>query len=42
MLLDDKPFVVLGFDAEQYSPDVPLLSKGKDGMSPRTIRRWQD
>lgn len=39
-LLDDTTFVVFGFDAEEYSPDVPLLPKGKDGMSPRTIRKW--
>ena len=41
-LLDSQPFVVFGFDAEEYSPNVPLLPKGKDGMSPRTIRKWQD
>ncbi len=42
LLLDHSFFVVFGFDAEEYGPDVPLLSKGKDGMSPRTIRKWQD
>lgn len=42
LLLDNIPFVVFGFNAEQYSSDVPSLPKGKDGMSPRTIRRWQD
>lgn len=42
LLLDNTPFVVFGFDAEEYSADVPLLPKGKDGMSPRTIRKWQD
>ena len=42
LLLNNIPFVVFGFDAEEYSPDVPLLPKGKDGMSLRTIRRWQD
>lgn len=42
LLLDNTPFVVFGFDAEEYSTDVPLLPKGKDGMSPRTIRKWQD
>lgn len=42
LLLENVPFVVFGFDAEKYSPDVPLLPKGKDGMSPRTIRKWQD
>lgn len=41
LLLDDIPFVVFGFDAEEYSKDAPLLPKGKDGMSPRTIRKWQ-
>lgn len=41
-LLDDYPFVVFGFDAEVYSKDAPYLAKGKDGMSPRTIRKWQN
>lgn len=41
LLLDDFPFIVFGFDAEEYSPDAPILPKGKDGMSPRTIRKWQ-
>ena len=41
LLLDEIPFVVFGFDAEEYNPDGPLLPKGKDGMSPRTIRKWQ-
>lgn len=41
LLLDDSSFVVFGFDAEEYSVDVPALPKGKDGMSPRTIRKWQ-
>ena len=41
LLLDKVPFVVFGFDAEEYSADVPFLPKGKDGMSPRTIRKWQ-
>lgn len=41
LLLDEVPFVVFGFDAEEYSVDAPLLPKGKDGMSPRTIRKWQ-
>lgn len=40
-LLDEIPFIVFGFDAEEYSIDAPLLPKGKDGMSPRTIRKWQ-
>ena len=41
ILLEDIPFAVFGFDAEEYSKDAPLLPKGKDGMSPRTIRKWQ-
>ena len=41
LLLDKVPFIVFGFDAEEYSADAPLLPKGKDGMSPRTIRKWQ-
>ena len=41
LLLDEVPFIVFGFDAEEYSTDAPLLPKGKDGMSPRTIRKWQ-
>ena len=41
LLLDKVPFAVFGFDAEEYSTDAPLLPKGKDGMSPRTIRKWQ-
>lgn len=41
LLLDNVPFIVFGFDAEEYSPDAPILPKGKDGMSPRTIRKWQ-
>lgn len=42
LLLNEMPFVVLGFDAEEYSIDAPLLPKGKDGMSSRTIRKWQN
>ena len=41
ILLEDIPFAVFGFDAEEYSEDAPLLPKGKDGMSLRTIRKWQ-
>lgn len=42
VLLEDVPFVVFGFDADEYDNDAPLLAKGKDGMSPRTIRKWQN
>lgn len=41
-LLHDYPFVVFGFGAERYDKDAPLLPKGKDGMSPRTIRKWKN
>lgn len=41
ILLNDVPFIVFGFDAEKYSPNAPILPKGKDGMSPRAIRKWQ-
>ncbi len=41
LLLDSSPFVVFGFDADEYDTNAPLLPKGKDGMSPRTIRKWQ-
>lgn len=41
ILLAEVPFIVFGFDAEEYNPDAPLLPKGKDGMSPRTVRKWQ-
>lgn len=39
-LLENDAAIVLGFDAEKYSPEAPLLSKGKDGMSQRSIRKW--
>ncbi|BAL00231.1 type-2 restriction enzyme BamHI [Oscillibacter valericigenes Sjm18-20] len=42
ILLDNYPFVVFGFDAEQYRNQAPFLPKGKDGMSPRTKRKWQN
>mgnify|MGYP002508633014 CR=1 FL=1 len=42
LLLENTPFVVFGFDADIYRNNVPLLPKGKDGKSPRTIRKWQD
>lgn len=40
-LQDEVPFLVFGFDAEEYSKLVQPLPKGKDGMSPRTIRKWK-
>ncbi len=41
-LLDSYPFIVFGFDAEVYRNQAPFLPKGRDGMSPRTKRKWQD
>ena len=40
-LVDSYPFAFLGFDAEDYSENYPILPKGKDGMSPRSIRKWK-
>lgn len=34
-LFSDKPFIALGFDAENYSPSFPIFKKGKDGNSPK-------
>ena len=41
-LLHDRAFIVLGFDAESYSANAPLLPKGRDGMSTRSIRKWKN
>ena len=41
VLLDEYPIVIFGFDADLYDSTVPLLAKGKDGMSNRSIRKWQ-
>ncbi len=41
-LHDEFPFVVFGFDADEYSIEAPLLPKGRDGMSKRNIRKWQN
>ena len=42
VLLDSRPFIVFGFDADEYSGNISLLPKGKDGMSNRSIRRWSE
>lgn len=39
-LLESYSFIVLGFDADQYSSNVPILPKGNDGMSKRKVRKW--
>lgn len=41
-LVDQYPFVFLGFDAEYYGNDYPILPKGKDGMSNRAIHKWKN
>lgn len=40
IIINDLPFIVIGFDADEYSPVVPLLPKGRDGMSKRSVRKW--
>lgn len=41
-LVEDIPFIVIGFDAEEYTTAVDPLPKGKDGMSDRAIHRWKN
>lgn len=40
-LIKDVPFIVIGFDVEDYSTSVDGLSKGKDGMSKRSVHKWK-
>lgn len=40
-LVNDYPFVFLGFDAESYSDTYPVLQKGRDGMSKRALHKWK-
>lgn len=39
---NNHAFIFLGFNADHYSygNDVPIIPKGKDGMSSRSIRKW--
>lgn len=41
-LVSDIPFIMIGFDVEDYSSAVPCLAKGRDGMSNRSIRKWSN
>lgn len=41
-LVSDVPFIVIGFDVESFSSDIPCLAKGRDGMSVRSIRKWRN
>lgn len=37
-LVEQDPFIVIGFDVEEYSSDVPCLPKGTDGNSKRSVK----
>lgn len=41
-LVSDVPFIMIGFDVEDYSSIAPYLPKGRDGMSNRSIRKWSN
>ena len=41
-LVSDVPFIMIGFNVEEYSSDVPCLAKGSDGMSKRSVRKWKN
>ncbi len=41
-LYEEYPLVVLGFDADVYDPNAPLIPKGNDGMSKRSVRKWNN
>ena len=41
-LVSEGPFVMIGFDVEAYSSNVPCLAKGRDEMSHRAIRKWSN
>ena len=32
--------IFIGFDATIYDNNIPLIPKGKDGMSKRSIKKW--
>jgi len=41
-LVSNVPFIMIGFDVEEYSLNIPCLAKGRDGMSKRSIRKWRN
>ena len=41
-LVQDIPFIMIGFDVESYSSTADFLPKGRDGMSNRSIRKWRN
>jgi hypothetical protein len=38
---EGKAFIFIGFEADAYSSEVPRIPKGKDGMSKRSIKKWE-
>ncbi len=34
-------FIFIGFDADAYDPTAPIIPKGPDGMSKRSIKKWK-
>lgn len=40
-LTEGQPFIFIGFNSEAYDPNVPLIPKGSDGMSSRSIKKWK-
>ncbi|MCY8065418.1 restriction endonuclease [Bacillus haynesii] len=41
-ITEGKPFIYIGFNADSFDSSVPLIPKGKDGMSKRSIKKWKD
>lgn len=39
--VNHHPFIFIGFNADAYSSNTPIIPKGKDGMSKRSIRKWR-
>lgn len=40
-LVANIPFIMIGFDVENYSLEATYLPKGKDGMSDRAVHKWK-
>ena len=41
-LVSQVPFIIIGFNAENFGEEYQFLSKGKDGMSDRAIHKWKE
>lgn len=39
-ITDHSPFVFIGFNADAYDAKVPIIPKGAQGMSNRSVRKW--